>query len=109
VSAKLSVQFWRDIPVRVVAQTGRTRHEIDLPRRFQRTLEQAGGRMVSGPVGGFGWWSDDRICSADLELEVRAEVCRLESLYSRNKLSRLAQTGGFDEFQRNRLHLVKSA
>jgi hypothetical protein len=106
-AARLSVRFWRDIPVSVCAQHGRTRHEVDLPRRFQRTVEQAAGPQGVGTTTG--WWAQDRLCTDDLELEVTAEICRLESLYSRNKLGRLAQTGGFDEYQRNRLQLIRTA
>ncbi len=107
-AARLSVRFWRDIPVSVCAQHGRTRHEIDLPRRFQRTVELASG--AQSPVPGNGWWTQDRICTDDLELEVTAEICRLESVYSRNKLGRLAQSSGFDEYQqRNRLQVVRTA
>jgi hypothetical protein len=109
-SARLSVLFWRDVPVRVIAQNGRTRHEAELPRRFPRCIEQAGGRVLQGTsTVGFGWWTEERTCSADLELEVRAELCRLESVYSRHKLNRLAQSSGFDEYQRNRLQLVQTA
>ncbi len=106
-AARLSVHYWRDVPVRVSAQFGRTRHEVDLPRRFQRTLELAAGRSI--PSTAQGWWVQDRMCTDDLELEVTAEVCRIESVYSRNKLSRLALTNGFDEYQRNRLQLVRNA
>jgi hypothetical protein len=107
-AARLSVRFWRDIPVSVCAQHGRTRHEIELPRRFQRTVELAAGTEAFSP--NHGWWTQDRLCTDDLELEVTAELCRLESIYSRNKLGRLAQAGGFDEYQqRARLQLVRTA
>jgi Virulence factor len=106
-TARLSVTYWRDVPVRVSAQFGRTRHEVELPRRFQRTLELAAGRVVAPAANG--WWVEDRTCTDDLELEVTAETCRLESIYSRQKLDRLAQTNGFDEYRRNRLQLVRNA
>jgi hypothetical protein len=106
-AARLSVQYWRDIPVRVSVQFGRTRHEVELPRRFQRALELAAGQ--TGSAAATGWWVDDRMCTDDLELEVTAEICRIESTYSRNKLVRLAHTNGFDEYQRGRLQLVRTA
>jgi hypothetical protein len=105
--ARLSVHYWRDIPVRVSAQAGRTRHEVELPKRFQRSVEQAGGWQSAAQT--LGWWVSDRRCTDDLELEVTTELCRLESVYSRQKLTRLTQSNGFDDYQRNRLHVVKTA
>jgi hypothetical protein len=113
VSARLTVQFWRDIPVAVVAQSGRTRHELQLPRRFQRAVELCGGHLVPSTTATTaaapGWWLDERVCSEDLELEVTSEMCRIESIFSRNKLVRLTSSGGFDEYRRNRLQVVRPA
>ena len=95
--AELTVIWWRDIPVQVMAQgAGRTRARVALPDRFQEAVDLAATRV--GLIG-----SDDymgqyrrasRPCGDDLDAEARAEAERLERSYDDAALMTLVRAGG---------------
>lgn len=98
--AELTVIWWRDIPVQVIAQgEARRRARVQLADRFQEAVDLAATRV--GLIG-----SDDymgqyrrvsRPCGDDLEAEARAEADRLESAYPEDALLRLVRAGGVAE------------
>lgn len=95
--AELTVIWWRDIPVQVLAQgSGRERARVALGDRFQEAVDLAATRV--GLIG-----SDDymgqyrrerRPCGDDLEAEARAEADRLEARYDDAALMQLVRSGG---------------
>jgi Virulence factor len=89
--------FWRDIPLTVNAQSGRTRYSRNLPRRFRRAVDTAAKDLPSALIPGHGDWRVvARGCTPDLELEVTTEVARLDAEFGSDRLRRLASNHGRD-------------
>jgi hypothetical protein len=98
---ELVVIFWRDIPAQVNARAGAEKHQVVLPRRFQRAIDDAA--MVAGkktaneyvgewrrtalPIGADG----DGIAAA-----AHAEARRLEEAFTRERLQLFVANGGWD-------------
>ena len=99
--SELVVISWRDIPAQVNARVGAEKHQVALPRRFQRAIDDAA--MVAGkktaneyvgewkraslpiPAGG------DGIAAA-----AEAEARRIEEAFPRERLQLFVANGGFD-------------
>jgi Virulence factor len=96
--AQLVTIYWRDIPAQVNAQSGRTRHQIPLRRRFQRAIDRAA--MVAGITTADEyvreWRRVSRPCGSDLEAEATAEAARVDAEYPRDRLDALATNGGIE-------------
>ena len=96
--AHLVTIFWRDIPAQVNAQSGRTRRQVVLDRRFQVAIDKAA--MVAGlhDVHGYvqQWRRVARPCGDDLAMEAATAASVLESAYPRTRLQRIVLAGGID-------------
>jgi hypothetical protein len=93
---QLVVIWWRDIPAQVNGQAGRTRHQVVLPRRFQRAIDRAA--VVAGVTTAQDyvreWRREARPCGDDLAAEAAAEAARLDAAYDRDRLAALVAAGG---------------
>lgn len=90
--------FWRDIPLQVNAQSGRTKVQGELHRRFQRATDRAA--MAAGLTKADEYVTQmrrtEQPCGADLEAAVTAEVERIDADYDRERLNTLADRGGYE-------------
>ena len=97
--ATLTVIYWRDIPAQVNATSGRASAKAQLDERFQQAIDAAA--MKAGLVDAEAyleqWRQVTRPCSEALQREVAAEAERLETEYTPEVLSALAETGGLRE------------
>ena len=99
---QLVTVYWRDIPLTVNAQSGRTRFTQQLPRRFSRAVDNAAVLMPTALVATRSDWRvEARMCTYDLELEVVAQVSRLDDTYGAERLRRLASNQGRDSRSRS--------
>lgn len=99
--AKLTIISWREIPAQVTAKAGRETVRRELSPRFQMAIDRAA--MNAGMYGTdeylSEWARDSCTCSDDLEAEVAAAVGRLESTFTPEILSLLAENGGITHNQ----------
>jgi hypothetical protein len=98
---ELVLILWRDIPAQVNAREGAERHQVVLPRRFQRAIDDAA--MVAGKKTAneyVGEWrrtslpmpaADDGLAAA-----ADAEAQRLDDTFPRERLQRFVANGGWD-------------
>ena len=97
--ATLTVILWRDIPAQVVARAGRQTAKVQLPGRFQETIDAAA--MRAGLIGTDAylgeWRQETRPCGDDLQAEANDEAGRLEAGFPDPVLDRLARAGGLQE------------
>jgi hypothetical protein len=98
---ELVVILWRDIPAHVNARAGTEKHQVPLPRRFQRAIDDAA--MVAGKKTAneyVGEWrrislpvpADDATVAAAAD----AEAKRLDDAFPRERLQRFVANGGWD-------------
>ena len=94
--AKLITIYWRDIPSQIVARVGRTSRKTRLPGRFQAAVNRAALRAGKGSSQLYlsDWRREARTCRGDPEAAVAAEVARLETSYSDERLEQLVKSGG---------------
>ncbi len=101
--AKLTIISWREIPAQVTAKAGRETVRRELSPRFQAAIDRAA--MNAGLFGTdeylSQWARETCPCSDDLEAEVAATVARLESTFTPDILSLLAENGGITHNQEN--------
>ena len=100
--AELTVIWWRDIPVQVMAQgSGRQRARVALPERFQEAVDLAATRV--GLIGSDDYMGqyrrEPRPCGDDLESEAKDEAERLEATYDEAALMQLVRAGGTSDGQ----------
>ncbi|MGB7805375.1 MAG: virulence factor [Actinomycetota bacterium] len=97
--ADLTVIWWRDIPVQVVAKQGRTSAKVALSPRFQEAIDMAATRV--GLIGTDEylneWRRVTRECGDDLDAEASKEAHALEQAYGDSRLESLVRSGGTDE------------
>lgn len=90
--------YWRDIPLQVNAQSGRTKAKGALHRRFQRATDRSA--MAAGLTRADEYVTQMRRttqpCGTDLDGAVAAEVARLEAEYDRERLNTLADRRGYE-------------
>ncbi len=99
---RLVTVYWRDIPLTVNAQSGRTRFTQQLPRRFRRAVDNAAVSMPTALAAARAdWRAESRMCTYDLELEVVAQVSRLDDVYGTERLRRLVSNQGRDSRSRS--------
>ena len=98
---ELVVIFWRDIPAQVNGRAGAAKHQVMLPRRFQRAIDDAA--MVAGKKTANEYVGEWRRTSlpfsadgADIEAAAHAEAQRLDDAFPRERLQRFVANGGFD-------------
>ena len=96
--AKLVVIYWRDIPAQVNAQSGRTRHQVILEGRFQRAIDRAAmvadKKTAQEYVGE--WRRHTSPATDDLEAEATAMAATLDAAFTKERLLKIVNDGGFD-------------
>ena len=94
--AKLITLYWRGIPARVIAKTGRRSAKVQLSLRFQRAIDRAAMRAGKGRSDVYlsDWRREMATCGDDLDVEARAEADRLEERYTNDDLLALIRAHG---------------
>jgi hypothetical protein len=94
--AKLITVYWRRIPARVIAKTGRRSAKVRLSLRFQRAIDRAAMRAGKGRSDVYlsDWRREMATCGDDLDVEARAEADRLEERYTNDDLLALIRAHG---------------
>ena len=89
--------YWRDIPAQVNGQSGRDRHQVVLPAKFQRAIDRAKRKANLYPAEeDIAQWHRVTVpCEGDPAAAADAEAARLEREYTREFLGKLAYAGGF--------------
>ena len=97
----LVVIYWRDIPAQVNAGAGAEKHQVVLPRRFQRAIDDAA--MVAGKKTAseyVGEWRREQVAvpggASDLRAAAVGEAQRLDDAFSRERLREFVASGGWD-------------
>lgn len=90
--------WWRDIPAQVNAQVGRERHQVMMPERFQRAVDRAKRKagITTAAEDVAQWRRLSRPLEGDPGPTAAAEARRLEELYDRERLGRIAANAGYD-------------
>ena len=99
--SELVVISWRDIPAQVNARSGDAKHQVVLPRRFQRAIDDAamaaGKKTASEYVGE---WRRTALAIPPvpdgLEAAAEHEARRLDDAFPRERLQRFVANGGCD-------------
>ena len=98
--SELVVISWRDIPAQVNARSGAEKHQVILPRRFQRAIDDAamvaGKKTANEYVGE--WRRTALTIPADRALDAAAETeaQRLDARFTRERLQQFVANGGWD-------------
>jgi hypothetical protein len=89
---------WRDIPAQVNGQSGRERHQVVLPAKFQRAIDRAKRKAnIYTADEDIAQWSRHSVpCDGDAAEAAEAEARRIEAAFSREFLGKLAYAGGFE-------------
>lgn len=102
-AVQLVTIWWRDIPTQVNAQSGRTRFQAALPRRFQRAVDEAA--MTAGLSQASDYVAEWRRTSVALtdartpaELQAAADTAAaaFDRDYPKERLTAIARDRGFD-------------
>ncbi len=97
-SVKKTIIYWRDIPSQVIVQRGRQREKAQLSARFQEAIDRAAMRAGKGSSDAYiSEWrrvTENLDLAGDLGSYVAAEIERLESEYSDDRLSSLIRSHG---------------
>jgi len=98
---ELVVISWRDIPAQVNSRAGAEKHQVVLPRRFQRAIDDAA--MVAGKKTASEYVGEWRRAAIPLPADVDAipaaaedEAERLDRAFPRERLQRFVANGGWD-------------
>jgi hypothetical protein len=98
---QIVVISWRDIPAQVNGRSGDDKHQVVLPRRFQRAIDEAA--MVAGKRSAGDYvaqWRRTAIAlpegETDLAATTEAEAERLKADFPPERLSVFVTTGGWD-------------
>ena len=96
--ATMTIIWWRDIPAQVTARDGRRSSKIVLHPRFQVAIDKAASRAGKRSYDEYieEWRKVATTCGDDLDIEVAAEVERLEAEYDKHRLALLITSGGLD-------------
>ncbi len=99
--SEIIVISWRDIPAQVNARTGAEKHQVALPRRFQRAIDDAA--MVAGKKTAneyVGEWKRASLPipadAAGLREAAEQEAQRLDDAFPRERLQEFVANGGWD-------------
>jgi hypothetical protein len=101
-ATQLVTIWWRDIPTQVNAQSGRTRFQAVLPRRFQRAVDEAA--MAAGLTQASDYVAEWRRTSEPysgattgdaLQAAADAVAADFDADYPKERLVELARNGGF--------------
>ncbi len=94
---KIITVYWRDIPVQVMAKSGRETTKVKLSQRFMTAVDRAAMRAHKADADAYlaEWRRVSSACEGDdPKAEVVAEASRIEQAYSDEQLDRLARAGG---------------
>ena len=99
--SELVVICWRDIPAQVNGRAGDEKHQIVLPRRFQRAIDEAAMVADKKTASEYvGEWRRTSIAlpstSSGVHVFAEAEARRLDDEYPRERLQRFVANGGWD-------------
>ena len=98
--SELVVISWRDIPAQVNARVGAEKHQIVLPRRFQRAIDDAamvaGKKTASEYVGEWRRATLEIPAGVDELAAAEEEARRLDDAFPRERLQRFVANGGWD-------------
>ena len=94
----MTIIWWRDIPAQVTARDGRRSSKIVLHPRFQVAIDKAASRAGKRSYDEYieEWRKVATTCGDDLDIEVAAEVERLEAEYDKHRLALLITSGGVE-------------
>ena len=96
-AAELTVIRWRDIPMQVVARSGKTSARRLLPDRFQEAVDASA--MVAGLIDSDDYTNemgmDRRECGDDLDTEAQQEADRIEADWTDDVLKATIRAAGF--------------
>lgn len=95
----LVVISWRDIPAQVNGGAGADKHQIVLPRRFQKAIDDAA--MVAGKKTASEYVGEWRrtvlpVENGDVVAAATAEARRLDAEFPRERLAIFVANGGYD-------------
>ena len=100
-NSELIVISWRDIPAQVNARSGDDKHQVVLPRRFQRAIDDAA--MVADKKTASEYVGEWRRTSLAIPPDpdaipgaAEAEARRLEAVFPPERLQRFVASGGWD-------------
>jgi hypothetical protein len=98
---ELVVISWRDIPAQVNARSGADKHQVVLPRRFQRAIDDAAMIAHKKTASEYvGEWRRDSLAVPTGPDEIRTaaeqEAQRLDGAFPRERLQRFVANGGWD-------------
>jgi Virulence factor len=95
--AELAIISWRDIPLQVVARSGRDSSRVLLPERFQEAVDAAA--MSAGLIGSDDYTEQMRMdrseCGDDLQAEAQQAADRVQSEWPDEVLRAAIRSGGF--------------
>ena len=95
-AAELTVISWRDIPLQLLAKSGRDSARALLSDRFQEAVDASA--MVAGLIGSDDYTEqmrmDRRPCGDDLAAEVEAARAKLEAEWTDDVLRATIRAGG---------------
>ena len=98
-SPAITLIFWRDIPVQVVAGAGDDVARVALGVRFQQAIDRAA--MATGKTGTEDyledWRRDSQPLVGDPQEAAEAAAAELEDRYPKAVLNLLVANGGFKE------------
>jgi hypothetical protein len=96
---ELVVISWRDIPAQVNGRSGAEKHQVVLPRRFQRAIDDAamvaGKRTASEYVGEWRRTAIALPANGAIAAAAEAEAKRLDDAFPRERLQALVANGGW--------------
>ena len=96
-AAELTVLRWRDIPMQVVARSGKTSSRRLLSDRFQEAVDASA--MVAGLIDSDDYTGemamDRRECGEDLDTEAQQEADRLEADWTDDVLKATIRAAGY--------------
>jgi hypothetical protein len=97
----LVVISWRDIPAQVNGGAGDTKHQVVLPRRFQRAIDEAA--MVADKKTASEYVGEWRSTRLELppggdgpQAAAEREAAALDHAFPRERLQRFVANGGWD-------------
>ena len=98
-ASQIVVISWRDIPAQVNGRSGTEKHQIVLPRRFQRAIDEAA--MVAGKKSASDYVAEWKRISTllpdgvGLAEATEAEAARLKAEFTAERLEVYVATGGW--------------
>jgi hypothetical protein len=97
---ELVVISWRDIPAQVNGRAGGTKHQVVLPRRFQRAIDEAAMVADKKTASEYvGEWRRTRLelpTGDGLQAAAEHQAEALDHAFPRERLQQFVANGGWD-------------